>query len=313
MRKLRLLAAALLAALFIPTTAGAAPFPHSIPLPVDFQPEGIAVGTGSTFYVGSLWDGDIYRGDLRSGNGAVFINVSGRQAVGMTVDEGRHMLFVAGGFSGHAYVYDTDTGATLTDLTLGTPGATLVNDVTVTRDAAYFTDTFAPKIYEVPITGKGSFGSPRTITVSGPAAATGDFGLNGIAAPNDGSILLVNHTALGVLATVDPRTGASRLVTLSGGSLVPGTLDGLIVRGRTAWVVQNFANSIAEVELDPGWASGTLVRTITDPGFKIPTTVALHGNTLAAVNGRFNLGFPPPLGLGAPRGTTFDVILVPRA
>jgi hypothetical protein len=34
--------------------AGAAPFPDSVLLPVDFQPEGIAVGTGSTFHVGSL-------------------------------------------------------------------------------------------------------------------------------------------------------------------------------------------------------------------------------------------------------------------
>jgi hypothetical protein len=52
----------------------------SVALPVDLQPEGIAVGTGSTFYVGSLWDGDIYRGNLRSGAGDVFIDVSGRQA-----------------------------------------------------------------------------------------------------------------------------------------------------------------------------------------------------------------------------------------
>ena len=31
----------------------AKPFPDSIPLPNDFAPEGIAVGAGSTFYVGS--------------------------------------------------------------------------------------------------------------------------------------------------------------------------------------------------------------------------------------------------------------------
>ena len=52
----------------------AAPFPDSVPLPVDFAPEGIAVGAGSTFYAGSLTSGDIYRGDLRSGEGGVFID-----------------------------------------------------------------------------------------------------------------------------------------------------------------------------------------------------------------------------------------------
>ena len=57
------------------TPASAAPRPSSIPLPDDFQPEGIAVGEGNTFYVGSLRDGDIYRGDLRSGAGALFVDV----------------------------------------------------------------------------------------------------------------------------------------------------------------------------------------------------------------------------------------------
>ena len=114
-------------------------------------------GRGSTFYSGSLWDGDIFRGSLRSGDGGVFIDVSGRQALGMKVDEGRHLLFVAGGFTGHGYVYSTRTGATIADLPLGTPGASLVNDVALTRHAAYFTDTFAPVIYKVPISPDGTW------------------------------------------------------------------------------------------------------------------------------------------------------------
>jgi len=67
------------------------------------------VGAGSTFCVGSLWDGDIYRGDLRTGDGDVFIDVTGRQSLGMKVDEGRHRLFAAGRFTGHAYVYDVSS------------------------------------------------------------------------------------------------------------------------------------------------------------------------------------------------------------
>lgn len=311
MRKLGVLA--LVAPLFL-LTAAASPFPHTIALPVDFQPEGIAVGTGTTFYVGSLWDGDIVRGDLRSGDRELFVNVTGRQAAGLRVDEGRHMLFVAGGFTGHAYVYDTRDGSTLADLSLGTAGSSLVNDVALTRDAAYFTDTFAPVIYRVPIARDGSLGPAEAITVTGPAAFSGPgvFGLNGIDASPDGSVLLVNHTALGVLATVDPATGVSELVSLSGGSLIAGTLDGLLLDGRTAWVVQNAANSVAEVRLSPDMATGELVQTITDPSFMVPTTVAMHGNTLALVNGRFDLGFPPPLGQGAPPGTEFDVVLVPK-
>jgi hypothetical protein len=311
MTRLRVLAGLLLGPFLLLTTAATAPFPHVVPLPVDFQPEGIAVGTGATFYVGSLTDGDIYRGNLRSGKGAVFVDVSGRAAAGMKVDEPRHRLWVAGGATGHGYIYDTRTGETLADLALAPPGG-LVNDVVVTRRAAYFTDTFAPHIYKVPIARNGTLGTPRTITVSGRAGATGDFGLNGIDAPRNGSTLIVNHTALGRLFTIDPATGVSRPISLTGGALVPGTLDGLLLDGKDVWVVENFANSLAKVSLSPDLGSGRLTARVTDPEFRVPTTVAEHGHRLALVNGRFDVGFPPPFGPGAPPGTTFDVVVIDK-
>ena len=70
MRLVRLLLGFALAMMGVASTASASdPFPDSIPLPDDFAPEGIAVGAGSSFFVGSLAGGDIYRGDLRSGTG----------------------------------------------------------------------------------------------------------------------------------------------------------------------------------------------------------------------------------------------------
>ncbi len=314
MKRLGPLALVLIAPFLSLTSATAAPFQHSIPLPQDFQPEGIAVGTGSTFYAGSLWDGDVYRGDLRSGKGSVFIDVSGRQATGMKVDEASHRLFVAGGFTGHAYVYDTRDGSTLADFTFSQPGSTLVNDVVVTRRAAYFTDSFAPLLYKVPIGKDGSFGTPTTITVTGPGGVVvpGGFGLNGIAAPPNGKVLIADHSALGALVTIDPATGVSRSIDLTGGSLVPGTVDGILLHGRTVWVVENFANALAEVSLAPDLSTGRVVKTIADPAFHVPTAVAAHGGRLALLNARFDLGFPPPLGPGAPPGTDFDVILTSR-
>jgi hypothetical protein len=289
--------------------ASAAPRPSSIPLPVDFQPEGIAVGEGNTFYVGSLWDGDIYRGDLGSGAGALFVNVAGRVSVGMRVDEARDWLVVAGGPTGHAWVYDTEDGSTVADLVLGPAATTFSNDVAITHDALYFTDTFAARIYRVPILADGSLGATQPITVTGPAAATGGFGLNGIDSTHRGW-LIVNHTDLGILALVDPATGESRVIPLTGPPLVAGTLDGLQLEGRTAWVVQNFANSVARVKLSPDLTSGAVVDVITSDLFRVPTTVARHGSTLALVNGRFDLGFPPPFGPGAPPGTDFDVVQI---
>src|SRR6476646_2540249 len=71
----------------IPALRGAAPFLVSVPLPVYFQPEGIASGVGSTFYSASLTTGDIYQGDLRTGKGFVLVAPpGGGGAVGLKAD-----------------------------------------------------------------------------------------------------------------------------------------------------------------------------------------------------------------------------------
>src|SRR3954471_9340167 len=214
------LAASVLAVSLFPGTAAATPRSNSIPLPDDFEPEGIAIGTGNTFYVGSLRTGDIYRGDLRTGEGSIFVDAGNRVAVGMRVDKSRHWLVVAGGATGHAWVYNTDDGSTVADLVLGAPGVTFSNDVAITKDALYFTETFAPTIYKVPIQAHGTFGTTDPITITGPAAATGvGFGLNGIDSTNRGW-LIVDHTNAGIIALVNPSTGASQEISLSGQGLI---------------------------------------------------------------------------------------------
>jgi hypothetical protein len=74
--------------------------------------------------------------------------------------------------------------------------------------------------------------------------------------------------------------------------------------------VENFANTLVRVTLSRDRSSGTITSTISSPLFRVPTTIAEHGDRLALVNARFDLGFPPPFGPGAPPGTTFDVVLV---
>ena len=315
MTRLRLLAGLLVTPALMVTMAATSTATRSVPLPNDFQPEGIAVGTGSTFYVGSMNDGDIYRGSLRTGRGAVFIDVSGRQALGMKVDGPRHRLFVAGGFTGHAYVYDTRTGATLADFALAQPGSTVVNDVVVTRRAAYFTESFSPHLYKVPIDHHGHFGHPQTIDVTGPAGvatATGGFGLNGIAATPDGHTLVVDRSDLGALFTIDPCSGESSQIDLPQGSLKPGNPDGILLAGKHLFVVENFANTLVDVRLSAHLTRGKVSATVKDPKFKVPTAVGAHGHELALVNARFDLGLPPPIGPGAPHGTAFDVVVLPQ-
>jgi hypothetical protein len=92
--------------------------------------------------------------------------------------------------------------------------------------------------------------------------------------------------------------------------LAAGTTDGILLQGRTLWVVENFANTLVGVTLSPDLRSGTITTTISQDSFHVPTAVVRHGNRLALVNARFDLGFPPPFGPGAPPGTTFDVVVV---
>ena len=80
--------------------------------------------------------------------------------------------------------------------------------------------------------------------------------------------------------------------------------DGLRLHGKTLYVVQNFSNQIAVVGLAPDLGSGTLNRAITSPNFDIPTTVALFGSRLYAVNARFSTP-PTPT-------TTYSVVQVRR-
>ncbi|MEI8412947.1 MULTISPECIES: hypothetical protein [unclassified Kribbella] len=291
------------------TVAAATPYPASIPVPNDFQPEGIATGPRATFYVGSLTSGDIYRGSLRTGDGAIFVDAPpGRVAVGLKVERATKRLWVAGGPTGHGYVYSIRDGSTVADLVL-TTNQSLINDVVVTKDAAYFTDTFSPVIYKVPIGPGDTIGEPETIPLSGPAAVPGEFpNLNGIDATRDGKTLILGHSSRAELYLVDPQTGSSQAIAITGGALTPGTPDGILLDGKTLWVVENFANRVVKVELSSDLTSGRITDVVTNELFRVPTTIAEHGNRLAVINGRFDLGFPPPFGPGAPPGTDFDVV-----
>ena len=295
-----------------PAVAGAAPFPDSVPLPTNFAPEGIASGAGSTFYSASLATGDIYEGDLRTGKGFVLVSPpAGGEGVGLKADVPDHLLFVAGGTTGTAHVYDSRTGALVAQYQLGPNGESLVNDVVLTPQAAYFTDSYIPDLYKIPIGPGGKLGHEVTIPLSGQAAAFSSDGLNlnGIAATADGSTLIVNNTVLDKLFTVNPVTGASAPINVTG--LIPNSMDGLLLQGSSLWVVENTASTVIRVTLSHDLSSGVITSTITSPLFDDPTTAAKYGDELALPNGRYDLGIPPPFGPGAPPGTTFNVVVAP--
>ena len=281
-------------------------FPDVIPLPDGFQPEGIATGTGTTFYVGSIPTGAVYRGDLRTGEGEVLVQPqAGRAAIGLKYDDRSGLLFVAGGPTGYAYIYDGDTGANVAAIQLTTLPS-FINDVVITRDAAYFTNSFQPFIYRVPLENNGELPAVPTveeIPLGGEYQFTpGAFNANGIAATPNGKTLIIVNSTEGALYNVDPTTGVATRIDLGTAAVPSG--DGILLQGKTLYVVQNRLNQIAVIELSADLTSGTITELITDSDFRVPTTIARFGNSLYAVNARF--GTPP-----AP-DTEYEVVRVSR-
>lgn len=304
MRRLALLVALLTASMAIAAPASVSAkssvFPDVIALPDGFFPEGIAVGTGNDVYTGSLVDGAIWKGDLRSGSGEVLVpGTEGGIAVGMAFDDRSGTLFVAGGPTGTATVYDGSTGATVTQVSLG---AGFINDVIVTRTAAYFTNSFAPEIYEIPLNSRGAVDGPvRTVPLGGDFTfVPGGFNANGIEATPDGGGLIVAGSAAAELYTVDPSTGVATVIDLD----VAVAGDGLVLLGRTLYVNENSLNRIAVVDLSANLSSGSVVGYLTSDAFDVPTTSARFGSSLYAVNAKF--GTPPT------PATPYEIVRVDR-
>jgi sugar lactone lactonase YvrE len=289
-----------LVALVIPTTASAGPasppgaaasqsafFPTTIPLPDGFQPEGIAIGALPFAYFGSLADGSIYRANLVTGRGQVISDGPGTPSVGLKIDR-RARLFVAGGPAGDARVVSALTGRVLASYTF-TTAPSFVNDVIVTPDAAWFTDSFNPVLYKVPLDRRGGLPDQDhvvTVPLTGELVFQEGFNVNGISRTPDSKGLIVVQTNTGRLFRVDPDTGDTTAIDLGGQLVTNG--DGILLSGRTLYVVQNQSNRVAVVRLDRRGTSGTVVARLTDPRFDTPTTVARFANRLYLPNARFS-------------------------
>jgi len=292
MTRLLLVLTTIAALMATTAAAGGSAFPQRIELPDGFQPEGIAIA-GTQFYVGSIPTGAVYRGNLRTGAGSVLVQPqSGRAAIGLKVDRGR--LFVAGGPTGMAFVYAARTGSNITNYELST-GGSFINDVVVTKRAAWFTDSFKAVLYRVPLGANGRPGAAsavQTVDLGGDYVHAEGFNVNGIDATPNGKTLVIAQSNTGKLFTVTPGGDANE-ITLAGGESVPNG-DGILLAGRTLYVVQNQRNVVAKIALAPKLDSGRVVTRIGNPDLDVPTTIADHGKRLYAVNARFRTPPLPP-------------------
>jgi hypothetical protein len=287
MRRLFMLLAAFVAVTLAASTVMASAFPTSIALADGWRPEGIAVGRGLTAYVGSLSDGGIARVDLRTGaRDDDFVASATGPAVGLEYEKGAHRLWVAGGPSGEVRVYDAGSGAHL-----GTFGfsAGFVNDLVVTRDAVYATDSAIQQLLVVPLGPDGALPDPGdafAIPITGDLVYEAGFNANGIEAT--GGWLIVVQSNTGELFRVNPDTGASSQL-LPAGSMT--NADGLLLVGHTLYAVENVDNLISAWRIQGGAVGplGTIEESDLPAGadLDVPTTIAFAAGSLWAVNARF--------------------------
>jgi DNA-binding beta-propeller fold protein YncE len=260
-------------------------FPETIALPDGWRPEGIAAGPGNSLFVGSIPTGSIIKLDARTGARDVVVERTGRAAIGIKYDDNR--IYVAGGPTGRAFVYDATTGADVANVQLTTASPTFVNDVTLTQDFAYFTDSRQQQLYRL----DRETLAATTIPITGDLQYDADPDnneANGIAATKDGKTLYVVNGSSGKLFTVDPATGASKEVPITNGNLEAG--DGLLLKGKTIFVVQNRLNQIAVVDLK----RNRIAAILKDDDFDVPTTLAKQAGALYAPNARFGTATPTP-------------------
>jgi hypothetical protein len=296
------------------TPASARTHVDEIALPNGFSPEDIAAGAGSSFYVGSLTDGAIFEGDFHEGTGHVVVPSSTGPTTGLFVQrQGGHddLLWSAGGPSGQARLYDADSGKLLRTFQVADPSSgAFVSDVIVTKDAAYYSDSFVPQMYVIPLHRKHgrtvipSAGAARTVPLHGDVVyQAGQFNLNGIAFVND--TLVMAQTVTGELFAVNPKTGNTKQIPLTDKDGDPAAIvgaDGIAQRGNTLIAAENIPNRIATVQLNRHASRARLLDVISDPKLDVPSSVEENSGDFWALNARFTTP-PGP-------NTTYNIVRV---
>ena len=208
-----------------------------------------------------------------------------------------------GGTSGRATVYDASSGAEVAFYQFLPPGVAGINDVVVTRQAAYLTDTTRPFLGRVALAQNGQPGDgvliplPANFGVRGPCTVGPSPRGNGMAATPDGDYLILVHSSEGRLYLVDTTTHTLMPIPISGGDLAGGAAlcsgDGILLEGHTLYVVQSVLNRVAVVQMAPDYSSGEITGYITEPFASNPALQSaehdreLWDSLYAVTSGRF--------------------------
>jgi hypothetical protein len=292
-------------------------WPEAIAMPIGFEGEGIELGKGHEFFVGanslaslfaeaffgvppypvSALAGAIYKGNLRTGEGAILSPPTGKPVSGLSYDPRTDYLYAATGFgSGDALgnftfsgqgvtVYDASSGDIIKEIGFG-DGTGTINDCLVTRTGVYCTDSFNPILYKLVLEKGGRLPDPPVVEVI-PMDGFGMvplFNANGLVGDFDGKQLVIVNIGSGVLYLVDTASGDASPIVIEGAEQLFGNGDGLYLDGRTLYIMQNFLDKIAVVQLSGDLSGGEFIKNIPTRPLSVATTIIGFGNSLYAIN-----------------------------
>ena len=318
--KLSALLTSTLAVVFSTLSMGAVAqqnWPETIVIPAGFEAEGIELGKGHEFFLGafsfssffgeaffgvphepSALAGAIYKGNLRTGEGAILAPPTGKPVGGLSYDPRTDYLYAATGFGDlltgsfidqGVIVYDASSGDIITEITFG--DGVNINDCLVTRTGVYCTDSFNPNLYKVVLENGGRLPSTpvfEVIPMPGFQMNYGDFNANGLVGDYDGKQLVIVNISTGVLYRVDTASGEASPLDIEGAEQLFPDGDGLYLDGRTLYIMQNFSDKIAVVQLSGDLSGGEFIKNIPGEGeinpLDIATTIIGFGNGIYAIN-----------------------------
>ena len=300
-------------------------WPEAIAIPTGFEAEGIELGKGHEFFVGgnslsslfgaalgvphdlSAFAGAIFKGNLRTGEGAILVEPNGKPVSGLSYDPRTDYFYAAtgfgevfdldpfsGSFEGQGVtVYDASSGALVAEIPFGDGTGIVINDCLVTRTGVYCTDSFNPDLYKVVLEEGGRLPSTPVVEVipmSGFEMVDG-FNANGLVGDFDGRQLVIVNITSGVLYLVDTESGEASPLEIEGAEQLFVDGDGLYLAGRTLYIMQNFSDKIAVVQLSGDLSGGEFIKNIPGEGeinpLKIATTIIGFGNSIYAINTDF--------------------------
>jgi hypothetical protein len=304
-------------------------WPDAITIPTGFEAEGIELGKGHEFFLGgfsfssvlvpafggpahplSEYAGAIYKGNLRTGVGAILVPPTGKPVSGLSYDPRTDYLYAATGFldlvtgiiiDQGVIVYDASSGDVIMEIGFG--DNIVINDCLVTRTAVYCTDSFNPNLYKLVLEKGGRLPSnPVVEVIPMPGFEMPDlFNANGLVGNFDGKQLVIVNISSGVLYRVDTASGEASAIVIEGAEQLFADGDGLYLNGRTLYIMQNFSNKIAVVQLSGDLSGGEFIKNIPGEGeinpLDIATSIIGFGNGIYAINTHFFEFFmenPPP-------------------